>query len=109
MESFESAKRKSSNVLNSGEKVSESGSLSDSSPRLGSPQHQEQPESSVSEAEVGDDSSQPGPQDPVAAAYGDGAHAEKLVGEWLMTLMISSSKRVKYYESSDFEFVDACT
>lgn len=79
VESFESAKRKSSNVLNSGEKVSESGSLSDSSPRLGSPQHQEQPESSVSEAEVGDDSSQPGPQDPVAAAYGDGAHAEKLV------------------------------
>ncbi|KAG0600123.1 hypothetical protein M758_11G009000 [Ceratodon purpureus] len=78
VESFENAKRNSSNNLNSENNLNDSGAWRTSSPTDTPTEDQEQAGPVVNEAEGGDDSNQSTPQDPSTAAYGDGAHAEKL-------------------------------
>ena len=80
VESFENAKRNSSNNLNSENNLNDSGAWRTSSPTDTPTEDQEQAGPVVNEAEGGDDSNQSTPQDPSTAAYGDGAHAEKLAG-----------------------------
>lgn len=76
VESFGTAKRKSSSDVNSENDLNDSGAWSTSSPT----DIPIQTEAGINEVDEGNNNIQSAPQDPLTAAYGDGAHAEKLAG-----------------------------
>jgi hypothetical protein len=78
--SFGTAKGKLSSDLNIESDRNDSGAWRTSLPTDSPIHHQEQAGEDVNEVEEENDSSRPAAQDPLTAAYGDGAHAEKLAG-----------------------------